>query len=151
AVNAAEEEKPKPAAPAIVDADLARFIASKRRLVEKLDQELKPGTAKDVWKFFDAAAAGNASATSNLIMTLSEFKGLQPGADGEPPPASSSSSSEKEKPLPNPVIWPIAVEVNGVIQVFARWDHKLLHRFGEDIIRSIPTNSIYFGGTDSGR
>jgi tetratricopeptide (TPR) repeat protein len=48
-------------------------------------------------------------------------------------------------------VWPITMEVNGAVEEFRKWDNKLLHQFGDGIINSIPSNSIYFGGTDAGQ
>jgi hypothetical protein len=48
-------------------------------------------------------------------------------------------------------LWCPVHETLGVGEVFHDWDTQLLHRFGRDIIDSIPAHSIYFGGTDAGR
>ena len=46
----------------------------------------------------------------------------------------------------NPLAKPLACMTS-----FTRSDNRWLHRFGSNIISSIPKGSVYFGGTDSGR
>jgi hypothetical protein len=47
--------------------------------------------------------------------------------------------------------WSPIDEVNGAYAVFQKWDPDLLLYFATNIIASIPTNSIYFGGSDEAR
>jgi hypothetical protein len=51
----------------------------------------------------------------------------------------------------NTAAWAPVQEVIGLSEVYQTWDHKWMRRFGRDIIASIPSNSVYFGGTDGGR
>ncbi|MFO1514586.1 MAG: tetratricopeptide repeat protein [Verrucomicrobiota bacterium] len=48
-------------------------------------------------------------------------------------------------------LWVPLAETIGAYEQFHDWDLKWLRRFGRDIIDSIPTNSIYFGGTSAGQ
>ena len=43
------------------------------------------------------------------------------------------------------------LETYGAFEAFAGWDDKYCAAFGRDIIDSIPTGAVYFGGTDPGR
>ena len=63
------------------------------------------------------------------------------GSPGAAPPPSALHDT----------LWCPVHETLGIAECFHDWDGQLLHRFGRDIIDSIPTNSIYFGGTDPGR
>jgi hypothetical protein len=47
--------------------------------------------------------------------------------------------------------WQALLETEGALEQFANGDEKYETAFGDDIIRSIPPGSIYFGGTDPGR
>jgi hypothetical protein len=47
--------------------------------------------------------------------------------------------------------WQPVMETYGAIEQFALGDEKYATAFGDDIIKSIPAGSIYFGGTDPGR
>ncbi len=49
------------------------------------------------------------------------------------------------------LIWPPISESYGAYEQFHEWNNRWLHRFGREIIKSIPPGSIYFGGTDPGR
>jgi len=49
------------------------------------------------------------------------------------------------------VKWAAVVEIWGALYAFNVSDEKYSAAFGNDIIKSIPPGSIYFGGTDSGR
>src|SRR6185312_11312508 len=52
--------------------------------------------------------------------------------------------------LQGPVWQPIG-ETIGVYDQFHDIDNRWLHRFGSNVISSIPKGSVYFGGTDPGR
>lgn len=47
--------------------------------------------------------------------------------------------------------WQPAMEVCGAFEQFTGGDEKYVVAFAQDIIKSIPPGSIYFGGTDPGR
>ncbi|HEY5344990.1 MAG TPA: hypothetical protein VIK62_01450, partial [Verrucomicrobiae bacterium] len=49
------------------------------------------------------------------------------------------------------VKWAAVVEIWGALYAFNVSDEKYSAAFGNDIIKSIPPGSIYFGGTDPGR
>jgi hypothetical protein len=116
----------------------------------------------DVWKFFDAAERGDWQGTTNLFERLQKASGRATAY--RPPPKGFSGAvrtwfdeftkrRRRFQPTPalNTALWCPIHETLGVAEVFHDWDGRLLHRYGGDIIASIPTNSIYFGGTDPGR
>jgi len=47
--------------------------------------------------------------------------------------------------------WAAVLETYGAFEAFAGGDDKYCVAFGRDIISSIPSGSVYFGGTDPGR
>src|ERR1017187_3658971 len=47
--------------------------------------------------------------------------------------------------------WQTVLETWGALDAFGEGDEKYSMAFGNDIVRSIPPGSIYFGGTDPGR
>jgi hypothetical protein len=87
-----------------------------------------------VEEFFEAAALNNWTATSNTFRRLEKGSGRLGG----------------KQVLPTEV-WGAIHDTFGAYEQFREWEHGLLHRFGEGIIRGIPPGSIYFGGTDAGR
>jgi hypothetical protein len=54
-------------------------------------------------------------------------------------------------PALNTELWQPISEVYFAYREFHTWNTNWFHRFGHDIISLIPSNSIYFGGTDPGR
>src|SRR5205814_9781722 len=48
-------------------------------------------------------------------------------------------------------VWSTILETDLAWEDFANWKKKYVLAFGNDIIKSIPPGSIYFGGTDPGR
>ena len=47
--------------------------------------------------------------------------------------------------------WAAVLETYGAFEAFAGGDDKYCSVFGRDVIDSIPTGAVYFGGTDPGR
>jgi|ERR1035437_5704133 hypothetical protein len=47
--------------------------------------------------------------------------------------------------------WPATMDAYGVFELFPSGGEKYAIAFGNDIIKSIPDGSVYFGGTDPGR
>src|SRR5208282_779660 len=119
--------------PPTIIAFAARKDASARKVAERFKAELPPS----VWFFFVAAKNGDWPAVARAGNELRNV----------PLPS--------DVPRPDPaviaLIWSWVMEVYLAFAQFALGEPKYALMFGEDIIRSIPPGSIYFGGTDAGR
>lgn len=51
----------------------------------------------------------------------------------------------------NTALWPYIQEMYYAFDAFANWRPSLIQMYGRDLLDGIPTNSIFFGGTDPGR
>lgn len=122
-----------------IDPDLARFVAAKRVQVAELGGEQQDKVPQVVWSFFDAVRADDWETSTNLAARLMQTSGHYAHTNEVIPPALKTA------------IWSPTSEIIGSNQQFHDWDNKWLHRFGKEIINSIPKGSIYFGGTDPGR
>jgi hypothetical protein len=113
------------APPSLISSDstLSRFVAEKRRQAEAFAKDPKLNPAKETWEFFDAAAAGDRKRVAQLHDVLGS---LDP-------------------------IWQIVGEVNYAVQKLAPADERFARRFGEEILKAVPANAIYLGGTNEGR
>jgi hypothetical protein len=144
------------------DADLVRLAVAKRAQATQLAASQPNPVPADVSRFFDAAERGDWHGTTNLFERLMKAAGRT--SSYRPPPKGSWAQAwawvsqwlrnqRKFKPAAalNTALWCPIQETLGAAEAFHDWDGKLLHRFGTDIIASIPTNSIYFGGNDAGR
>ncbi|MCX6898148.1 MAG: tetratricopeptide repeat protein [Verrucomicrobia bacterium] len=109
----------------------------KRKQTADIGSKLGLQIAPEIGKFFAAAEQGDWNSVSNLYTNLRARTGMDQGTARDPAFASQ---------LFQPVL-----ETFGAYEAFVRWDRALLRKFGEDILRSIPDGSIYFGGTDPGR
>jgi hypothetical protein len=123
------------------DPVLARFATAKRHQVEDLAQSLDIKVPTLVDSFFDAVRVDDWETATNLGDRLNKASAR----------FTNSVNDASVSPALATMIWPPIAEVIGGYDQFHDWDNKWLHRFGREIIDSIPKGSIYFGGTDSGR
>ena len=93
-----------------------------------------------VWSFFDAVRVDDWETASNLAQRISSASHRY-----------TEATTNDMTPALQTLLWPPISESWGAYGEFHRWDNKWLHRFGREIIQSIPRDSIYFGGTDPGR
>jgi tetratricopeptide (TPR) repeat protein len=105
-----------------VSSQLKAFIAAKEGQTRALAKAEGKELSPEYATFFAAAAKGNSETMSN------SYERLLPGVEREP-----------------------ALETGGALSLFANADEKYAIAFGEDVIKSIPPGSIYFGMTDPGR
>src|SRR5580765_293224 len=147
-------QKKQQSATAKVDPALARAIAEKKALAKELAAKDVNPVPGEVWKFFDFAERNDFHRTTN------EFEQIQQKYTGyyNTTPRGLWASvretllgSSRPATALNGALWCPVQESLGILECFNEWDTQLLHQFGNDIISSIPTNSIYFGGTDPGR
>jgi hypothetical protein len=123
-----------------VDPDLARFASAKQNQIREYEKELTNKVPSMVWSLFDAVRVDDWKTATNLVARIEKASGRFPD-NADPSPA----------PVLRTLVWPCISEVIGANEDFHLWNNKLLHRFGGEIISSIPKDSIYFGGTDPGR
>jgi hypothetical protein len=122
---------------AAMDPDFARFVGEKSRQIREFE---KYGTNKApsvVWSYFDALRVDDWQSATNLADRIDEIGKMM-------------GSNEIAASLKGPIWQPIS-ETIGVYDQFHNIDNRWLHRFGSNIISSIPKGSVYFGGTDPGR
>ena len=123
-----------------IDPDLARFLATKKAQIHELADAQTNKVPVLVGKLFDAISVDDYETATNLANRLSLSSGRY-----------SDSKYDAMSPMLRGAIWPAISEIIGANDVFHEWNNKWLHRFGREIISSIPRGSIYFGGTDPGR
>jgi hypothetical protein len=140
-----------------LDPDMARAVAEKRTLAREMASVETNPVPREVWEFFDLVERNNWRQETNV------FEGLrrQTASYYTPPPPAGfwswlqqllgNRAAALRPSALNDAFWSPVHETLGIAECFHDWDGPLLHRFGRDIIASIPTNSIYFGGTDPGR
>jgi hypothetical protein len=116
------------------DERLRAFFAAKEKQARQLDDgQTAPG---DAWRYFDAGIAGDWRATSNMWVSM---RGRAHQYGGKTPDYSLDK------------VWAPILETELARQQFANGKEKYVLAYGNDIIKSIPAGSIYFGGTDPGR
>jgi hypothetical protein len=117
--------------------EIVSFIQDKeaqgRALAKKLDLKVSP----DVWAFLRTAQTGDTTATTNAFERLKK--------------RASQYEGSRDDPTVGTPVWQIVIEVVLTVEAFAEGDSKYSMSFGKGIISSIPSGSIYFGGTDPGR
>ncbi|MDB6121057.1 MAG: Regulatory protein BlaR1 [Pedosphaera sp.] len=122
-----------------LDLDMARFVTAKRAQAKDLAGTQTNKVPPIVWSFFDAVRVDDWETATNLaarVDNIGRYAGI---------------NADSLSPALQTAIWPVISETIGTYEQFHKWDNKLLHRFGSNIIASIPKGSVYFGGTDSGR
>jgi len=150
-------------ASAELDPGMARLIAEKRALAKEIAASETDRVPNGVWKCFDLLERNKWQQASNVCDRLRREAGRyhDPNIYGIPPPTTDFRSKMsavfaalRPPRTPSALVGPLyhpVYDALGAAESFHDWDNRLLHKFGRDIIDSIPTNSIYFGGTDSGR
>lgn len=123
------------------DRDLARFATAKEKQIRESAETLTNKVPAIVWKFFDAVRVDDWETATNLAEQIQQASGRY----------TNSVANESVSPVLKTLIWPSINEMIGTYEQYHEWDNKWLHRFGKEIIDSIPEGSIYFGGTDPGR
>ncbi|HYA79272.1 MAG TPA: hypothetical protein VED19_02035, partial [Candidatus Nitrosopolaris sp.] len=118
-------------------AQLKSFVAEKgaqaRTAAEAGGQTIPP----EVQQYFDAAERGDWLVVSNQFNNFMRNDG---------------QSSGKTLPRLRGMPWePMVRETWGALDAFKEGEAKYTALYSKDVIESIQTGSIYFGGTDSGR
>jgi hypothetical protein len=124
-----------------LDADLGRFARSKEQQVRDLARNITNKVPAIVWSFFDAVRVDDWETATNLAARINLASHRYAQADND----------EAMTPALATLIWPPIAESYGAYEEFHDWNSRWLHRFGREIVGSLPRGSIYFGGTDPGR
>jgi len=120
-----------------MDPDFARFVGEKSRQIREFEKSGDFKVPSVVWSYFDALRVDDWQTATNLENRI-ELMGRMMG------------TNRISSALQGPVWQPISETIGGYNQ-FHELDNQWLHRFGSNIIASIPPGSVYFGGTDPGR
>jgi hypothetical protein len=124
-----------------LDPDLTRFTGAKLAEARIMAGAQTNKVPSFVWSFFDAVRVDDWQTATNLERRIDAASGRYATTEGP----------DTLSPALQSALWPSISEVIGAYREFHQWDNQWLHRFGADIIDSIPAGSIYFGGTDPGR
>jgi beta-lactamase regulating signal transducer with metallopeptidase domain len=120
------------------DARLRAFFATKGAQARQLaKQEGKP-LVPEVWPYFEAGMNGDWQTATNLWFAMRQHAGQY-------------EDTQPDERVCSTVVWSTILETDLAWQEFANWTEKYVMAYGNDIIKSIPRGSIYFGGTDPGR
>jgi hypothetical protein len=117
-----------------VAAQLKSFVAEKEAQANAATNKMP----SEFQAFFAVAAKGDWLAVSNAFEDFRKHAGQY---------EHSGKTDERLRGT----AWAAVMETYGAIEAFAEGEDKYPAAFGRDIIDSIPSGSIYFGGTDPGR
>ena len=124
-----------------IDSDLGRFSTAKQNQIRALAEGITNKVPSLVWRFFDAVRVDDWETATNIFNRINTASGRY----------GVSTNDDALTPALLTLLWPPISESYGAYEDFHGWDNRWLHRFGQEIIGSIPPGSIYFGGTDPGR
>jgi hypothetical protein len=120
-----------------MDPDLARFVGAKQNQVRALTKGASDKIPSIVWGYFDAVRVDDWDTATNLSERINGI--------------GHNYGSNRIAPVLQGPMWQAINETIGAYEEFHEWDNKWLHRFGREVMSSIPKGSIFFGGTDAGR
>ena len=124
-----------------IDADLGRFSIAKQKQIRDFAETITNRVPAMVWRFYDAVRVDDWETATNLAYRLNAASHR----------FNQATNDESMSPALGTLIWAPIAESYGAYEQFHLWDRRWIHRFGDDVIKSIPSGSIYFGGTDCGR
>jgi hypothetical protein len=122
-----------------LDPRLTTFLAEKRAQVEALAQKAKRPVPKLVEDFFAAAARADFHAATNAGTRALRFAETE---EAQTDPQTLQDLLRLRQPL---------MEALGVWELYDEMNPKFLNLLGQEIMKSVPAGSIYFGGSDEGR
>jgi len=135
----ANSRAPAPDAKPWFDARLRAFFAAKAAQAHRLAELEQKPLAPEVWPYFQAGMGGNWQTATNLWHAMRQRATQYLG---------NTNADEK---ICSTMVWSPILETDLAWEQFANWREKYVLAYGNDIIKSIPPGSIYFGGTDPGR
>ena len=124
-----------------MDASLGQFLYAKQQQIRDFSETITNPVPHIVWRFYDSTGRDDWAATSNL------FNQIRAASQRY----SQATNDSAITPGLATRLWPPLSESYGACEQFHEWNQRWLHRYGREIIDSIPRGSIYFGGTDPGR
>lgn len=113
-----------------LDPRLPKYFMTKEREARWLAKELKLQVAPEVWEYFDAGSKGDWT-TANKV-----FDGI----------SRQWRQGKNNSAIAGPVL-----EAVLAYEGFSGMEMKFVEVFARDVIDSVPSGSIYFGGSDPGR
>ena len=135
---AAEKEDTPPATNATnLPPRVLSFCAEKGSQIQRLAERLKVEVPQAVTEYVDAAKKGDWAQAFDLFREARDLLG-------------SPSNSREQTTLESTAL-AATLEIQLALEQFVEGEPKYALAFGDDIIKSIPRGSIYFGGTDPGR
>ncbi len=120
-------------------AQIEKFSAEKEAQSKMLAAAAGEKILPQFQKYFDAAKNGDYRTVTNMY---ADFKKYHP---------QYSHGKEDFRPAYRTSYWQPMLEISLIYDQFAMSDSKYTRMAVDDIIKSIPAGSIYFGGTDPGR
>jgi hypothetical protein len=117
---------------------LLSFSVAKERQARELATNSNLTVSPQIWDFFKAAEQGDWLSVSNGFARLRQRNNQYEGNTTNDPTVASP-------------VWQTLIEVQLAFWPFTAGGPKYPLAYGEGIIKSIPSGSIYFGGTDPGR
>ena len=124
-----------------MDPSLGQFLYSKQQQIQNFSETITNKIPRIVWRFYDATRLEDWETASNLFHQINAASRRY----------ANVTNDDSLTPALATLIWPPLSESYGVFEQFHEWNNRWLHRYGKEIIGSIPPGSIYFGGTDPGR
>lgn len=112
-----------------------RFTKEKYALAETIAKKHEAEIPPRVRDFFVAAEKQDWTTTSNLFSEIEEGSGRR-------------NTNHTWLPLE---FWGPVHDTIGAYEIIHDMNPKFVNMFGDEIVKSIPPGSIYFGGTDHGR
>jgi hypothetical protein len=113
------------------------FCAAKEQQVKQLAARLKVEVLPQALDYFAAAKKGDWMQAFDLHREVREFLNNPSASDNQQTLDSTARAA--------------ALEVLLALEQFVEGEPKYAVAFGNDIVKSLPRGSIYFGGTDPGR
>ena len=146
-VAAVAAQKPQADSPASTpdakpwfDARLRAFFAAKARQAHQLAELERKPLAPEVWPYFDAGMSGSWQTATNLWLAMRQHRGTY-----------INTNADEKVHSTDTAVWSPILETHLAWEQFANLQEKHVLAYGNDIIKSVPPGSIYFGGTDPGR
>ena len=115
----------------------SRFFAMRSRQMQDTCREKHLAVPPEYNAVLQAVYANDWLAASNA------FERLKGGI--------AQYEGSKSDPKLKNALWQYALEMYGAFEQFANWHASLIQMYGHDMVAGIPSNSIFFGGTDPGR
>jgi len=137
--NFAQRESSVKLVPSGLEEQVKRFFTDKETQAKELAKEEDQEQMPEIWDFFQAGQNGDWETVTRIYRTLAR-KAYQ--YEGSP--------KDKDKRLET-MVWQAVNEAYGAYNECANSEEEYVTLFGRGILGSMPSGSIYFGGTDPGR